>query len=102
MDVCCEAPCFDTPDKDDEEEKYKPKKTTTCLTSFELARLAGLLELEMQNDRTIGLGSHQSLFDKAVHEVLNKKVDVVLRRNLPNNKFEDVKLSYLTTTHLFL
>tara|TARA_B100000767_G_scaffold143667_1_gene135614 strand:- start:3998 stop:4303 length:306 start_codon:yes stop_codon:yes gene_type:complete len=101
MDVCCETPCFDTPDKDDDD-KYKPKKTTTCLTSFELARLAGLLELEMQNDRTVGLGSHRSLFEKSVFEVLHKNVDVVIRRNLPNKKFEDVKLSYLTTSHLFL
>ena len=66
-------------------------KTSNFLTKFEFCRVVGMraLELSMKKD---GQESHLNLHEVARDEVLNGKVNMVIRRYLPDGNFEDRQL----------
>tara|TARA_B100000787_G_scaffold130438_2_gene99354 strand:+ start:1696 stop:1947 length:252 start_codon:yes stop_codon:yes gene_type:complete len=74
-------------------------KTTSFLTKFEFARIVGMraLDLSMKND---GQESNEDLQKLAKEEVLNKKVNMTIRRYLPNGKYEDRELVTLKVDHV--
>lgn len=81
----------------------QPKLTSHYLSKYEFANLIGVLSLELQENKT----SHElvdvdDIYKYASTLILQKKYDVVVCRNLPNGRSEDVHLSHLKTTHLFL
>lgn len=77
-----------------------PVQTSSYLTRFELARLAGIVELQLQDNKTSVIDSSKTLHDQAIDIVLNKETDIVIRRILPGDSYEDVSLKTLETSHL--
>lgn len=77
-----------------------PVQTSSYLTQFELARLAGIVELQLQDNKTSVIDSSKTLHDQAVDIILNKETDIVIRRILPGDSYEDVSLKTLETSHL--
>ena len=77
-----------------------PVQTSDYLTRYELARLAGIVELQLQSNDTSAINTEKSLYEQAVDIVLNKKSNIVIRRNLPADTYEDVALVNLHTDHL--
>lgn len=77
-----------------------PVQTSEYLTRYELARLAGIVELQLQSNDTSSINTEKSLYEQASDIVLNKKTNIVIRRNLPGDTYEDVALINLHTDHL--
>ena len=74
-------------------------KTTNFLTKFEYSRIVGMraLDLSMKND---GQDAHTNLLDVAKHEVLSRKVNMTIRRYLPDGQYEDRQLLDLKLDHV--
>tara|TARA_B100000767_G_C19778171_1_gene544039 strand:+ start:6795 stop:7040 length:246 start_codon:yes stop_codon:yes gene_type:complete len=77
-----------------------PVQTSDYLTYFELSRLAGIVELQLQENKTSVIDHNKTLHEQAVDIVLNKETDIVIRRTLPGGTYEDVSLKNLETSHL--
>ena len=77
-----------------------PVQTSDYLTYFELSRLAGIVELQLQENKTSVIDGDKTLHEQAVDIVLNKETDIVIRRTLPGDTYEDVSLKNLQTSHL--
>ena len=77
-----------------------PVQTSEYLTRYELARLAGIVELQLQSNDTSSINTEKSLYEQAVDIVINRKSNIVIRRNLPGDTYEDVALINLHTDHL--
>ncbi len=80
--------------------EYIPIKTSEYLNKYELARLAGIIELQLHNNKTFIIDSPKSLYEQACDMVINKNYNIVIRRTLPGDAYEDVHLKNLYTDHL--
>ena len=77
-------------------EDFAPKKTISFLTKFEFARTIGMILLKEGQH-----GNTEESINEVKKQILDDKVDVVIRRYLPNESYEDVHIKYLTKKHLF-
>lgn len=82
---------------------FRPILTPAVLTKFELAKLVGILVLELQENKTsVADDMGEDLYAYAVQKVLRKEYDAVISRFLPCGGSEDVHLQHLSTDHLVL
>jgi len=81
--------------------EFIPIKTSEYLTKYELARLAGIIELQLHNNKTFIIDSPKSLYEQASDLVLSRSYNIIIRRTLPGeDQYEDVHLKNLFTEHL--
>ena len=78
---------------------YAPIITSKYLTKYELSEAAGILTLEMESSRTYHF-EEKSIWEIAIENILDKKIDMIFQRKHPNSKVENVSLSELYTDHL--
>lgn len=69
-------------------------KTSPFLTKFEFCRIIGIrsLQLSMKKDGTDNVCDFHKM---AQSEILNRKLDMTIRRYLPNGDYEDRRLKEL-------
>ena len=75
-------------------------KSSSKMTRFELARLAGLVLLDEEaRVECEGDGLHYKV-EKIMHTIIDDGVDALIRRPLPEGGYEDVHVCSLTRSHL--
>lgn len=71
-----------------------PSRTTPYLTKFEVARLIGVRTLQL-SDQNVQTAPGESVQQHAIRELLDGRSTAIIRRYLPNNTFEDVRVADL-------
>ncbi|KAK8882358.1 DNA-directed RNA polymerases I, II, and III subunit RPABC2 [Tritrichomonas musculus] len=81
-----------------DESKYKPIKTTEYLTKYEKARVLGIRAMQIAQGAPVQADIDTNLTDPlliAEEELRKKKTPLIIRRPLPNGKYEDVAVRNL-------
>jgi hypothetical protein len=77
-----------------------PVKSSSKMTRFELARIAGLVLLDEEVEVDCAGDGLHSRVNKIMHDIIEYGVDALIRRPLPEGGYEDVHVCSLTRLHL--
>ena len=78
----------------------QPIKSSSKMTRFELARLAGLILLDEEANVECEADGFHLKVEKITKAIIDDGVDALIRRPLPEGGYEDVHVCSLTRSHL--
>lgn len=76
-------------------DSYRPIKTSKFITKFELARVIGMRLLQLKESYSECQEENGKLEKIVIQELIEGKNPCVIRRYLPNNNFEDCAVKNL-------
>jgi DNA-directed RNA polymerase I, II, and III subunit RPABC2 len=82
---------IDTEDKEDQEPKDRPRKTSKYMTKYERARILGTraLQISMNAPVMVELEGETDPLEIAMKELRERKIPFTIRRYLPDGSYED-------------